>query len=138
MQRRRRRRRLGWLANFSGTNRTRDHEPLCSFKASAIVSKPKWVVDGASCGDFGGGVYCCVCLTEHEKHLNSAAVRRLLPASNCRPTLDLEACILVLLGGSVIPTQSSRELLDARRHVQPTLRRQRLWFHQRPVVHAIV
>jgi hypothetical protein len=72
--------------------------PLCSFSASAIVSKPKCVVCGASWGDFGGGGgggdcgWGRDCLREQEKHLYDArAVLALPPASNCRPS---EACMV--------------------------------------------
>jgi hypothetical protein len=73
-----------------------DCSPLCSFNASATVSKPKCVVPGASCGDFGGGVCCCACLTEHEKHrYGSLTTVRLLPASNWRPSRVRDACMVV-------------------------------------------
>jgi hypothetical protein len=52
------------------------------------------VVPCASCGGLGGGVCCCACLIEHEKHLyGSLDTRRLLISSNCRPSRCLDACI---------------------------------------------
>jgi hypothetical protein len=96
--------------------------PLCSFNASATVSKPKCVVPRASCGAFGGGVCCCACLTEHEKHLKGSLVALLLlSASNCRPIRVLDACMFAYSWRWESCRSLGANFLDARWHVPFTL-----------------